>query len=117
MNARFVILRVLLEAGEGLVSVEKVTGEDGKPDLKISLDRSKIIPVGKKAIGDFLRKLQVWLFFFFFLNLLQLQFLILSTRAITVFAYSELFFILMGPLSFPRLTEGKTVRTLKGIFI
>lgn len=59
MQARFVILRVLLEAKEGLVTVEKITGEDGEPDVVIKLDRSKINCVGKKAIGDFLRKLQV----------------------------------------------------------
>ncbi|XP_060564792.1 dipeptidyl peptidase 3-like isoform X2 [Ruditapes philippinarum] len=60
MNARFVILRVLLEAGEDLVKVEKIKGEDGNPDIRITLDRSKIISVGKPAIGDFLRKLQVY---------------------------------------------------------
>ena len=59
MNARFVILRVLLEAGEGLVSIQRLTGEDGEPDLRVVLDRAKIISVGKPAIGNFLRKLQV----------------------------------------------------------
>ena len=59
MQARYVILRVLLEAEEGLVNIEKLTGEDGEPDLVMQLDRSKINTVGKKAIGDFLRKLQV----------------------------------------------------------
>ena len=59
MNARFVILRVLIEAGEGLITVRKIEGEDGKPDLVIQLDRAKIISVGKPAIGNFLRKLQV----------------------------------------------------------
>ncbi|KAL4238740.1 bifunctional diacylglycerol diphosphate phosphatase/phosphatidate phosphatase [Mactra antiquata] len=60
MNARFVILRVLLEAGEGLVTIKKITGEDGNPDCVVILDRSKIISVGKPAIGDFLRKLQIY---------------------------------------------------------
>lgn len=60
MQARFVILRVLLEAGEGLVGLEEVTGEDGKPDARITLDRSKIPTVGKNAIHRFLCKLQVF---------------------------------------------------------
>ena len=59
MQARYGILHVLLEAGEGLVSVDRTMGEDGEPDLLVSLDRSKINSVGKTAIGDFLRKLQV----------------------------------------------------------
>ena len=59
MQARYVILNVLLEAGEGLVSVKQVTSEDGQPDVLLQLDRSKINTVGKKAIGDFLQKLQV----------------------------------------------------------
>lgn len=59
MQARFVILRVLIEAGQGLVSIERCTGEDGNPDAKVTLDREKIETVGKEAIGNFLRKLQV----------------------------------------------------------
>jgi len=60
MNARFVILNVLLEAGQGLVDVAQFTGEDGNPDLHLILDRSKIRSVGKPAIGDFLCKLQTY---------------------------------------------------------
>ncbi|XP_054907586.1 dipeptidyl peptidase 3 [Poeciliopsis prolifica] len=60
MQARFVILRVLLEAGEGLVGLEEVEGEDGKPDARITLDQSKISTVGKDAIHRFLCKLQVF---------------------------------------------------------
>ncbi|XP_071490506.1 dipeptidyl peptidase 3-like [Diadema antillarum] len=60
MQARYVILRVLLEAGEGLVKVTRTTGEDGKDDVVIQIDRTKIETVGKEAIGTFLRKLQVY---------------------------------------------------------
>ncbi|XP_028565742.2 dipeptidyl peptidase 3 [Podarcis muralis] len=59
MQARFVILRVLLEAGGGLVSLQHTTGRDGKPDAVVSLDRSKITTIGKPALEHFLRKLQV----------------------------------------------------------
>lgn len=59
MQARFVILRVLLEAGEGLVSLSETTGADGQPDVLITLDRSKIHAVGKNAIQKFLCRLQV----------------------------------------------------------
>lgn len=59
MQARYVILRVLLEGASGLVSIERTTGSDGKPDIVIKLDKSKIETLGKKAIGDFLNKLQV----------------------------------------------------------
>lgn len=56
---RYVILRVLLDAGDGLVCIDACTGEDGAPDLRVRLDRSKIHTVGKVAIGNFLLKLQV----------------------------------------------------------
>lgn len=59
MQARFCILRVMLEAGQGLVTITKTTGDDGKEDILLKLARSKIIGVGKPAIGNFLRKLQV----------------------------------------------------------
>ena len=59
MQARFVILRVLLEAGEGLVTVTPTTGSDGRPDARVHLDRSKIRSVGKPALERFLRRLQV----------------------------------------------------------
>lgn len=58
MQARYAILQVMLGA-EGLVSLTECTGEDGKPDLLLSLDRSKIDTVGRQAIADFLLKIQV----------------------------------------------------------
>eukprot|EP00281_Chroomonas_sp_CCMP1168_P025009 CAMPEP_0206228978 /NCGR_PEP_ID=MMETSP0047_2-20121206/9450_1 /ASSEMBLY_ACC=CAM_ASM_000192 /TAXON_ID=195065 /ORGANISM="Chroomonas mesostigmatica_cf, Strain CCMP1168" /LENGTH=709 /DNA_ID=CAMNT_0053652243 /DNA_START=52 /DNA_END=2181 /DNA_ORIENTATION=+ len=55
MQARYVILRVLLEAGQGLVAL------NGKgADTVVSLDRGKILSVGRSAIGDFLLKLNVY---------------------------------------------------------
>jgi len=59
-HARFVILQVLLEAGDGFASVTDVTGEDGQPDILLSLDRTKLLTVGKPAIAQFLLKLQVY---------------------------------------------------------
>lgn len=60
MQARYVILRVLLENAKGLVSIDCITGSDGKPDIVIKLDRTKIESLGRPAIGDFLMKLQVY---------------------------------------------------------
>lgn len=56
-QARYALLRVCLEAGEDFVKVEET--EPGK-NLRISLDRSKIATVGKRAVGEFLKKLQVY---------------------------------------------------------
>ena len=58
MQARFVILQVLLEVS-GLVEVSEIGGSDGQPDLIVTLDRKKIPTEGKAAIGQFLQKLQV----------------------------------------------------------
>ena len=60
MRARFVILGVFLEAGSGLVQLAEKLGTDGKPDLEVHLDRSKILSVGRPAIGKFLLALQTY---------------------------------------------------------
>jgi dipeptidyl-peptidase-3 len=57
MQARYAILSVLREAGQGLVSI-KLNGAGD--DFEISLDRSKIETVGKEAIGKFLMKINVY---------------------------------------------------------
>jgi len=60
-QARFVILRVLLEHAPDLLEIQMVTNkEDGKPDLLITVERDEILTVGKKAMEDFLIKLQVF---------------------------------------------------------
>jgi len=56
---RFAILQVLLEAGNNFVKVEEAE-KDGKPYFYFRLDRSQIKTTGKKAIGEFLKKLQVY---------------------------------------------------------
>jgi hypothetical protein len=40
---RYVIMQVLLEAGQNFLKVEQVEGKDGQPDLLITMDRSKVI--------------------------------------------------------------------------
>jgi len=56
---RYAILQVLLEAGNDFVKIEE-TEKDGKPYFYFTLDKSQIKTTGKKAIGDFLKKLQVY---------------------------------------------------------
>ena len=50
----------MLEAGEGFVTVKEVKGADGNPDLLLTMDKTKLDAVGKPAIGEFLKKLQIY---------------------------------------------------------
>jgi len=59
MQARYVIMRVMLEAGAGFVELKTKTAEDGSPDIEVRMNRSLITTVGKQAVGDFMLKLQV----------------------------------------------------------
>ncbi|MCB9831433.1 MAG: hypothetical protein H6807_03090 [Planctomycetes bacterium] len=56
MQARFALLQVMLRAGDGLCRLE----QDAAGDWFVDLDRTKIATVGKKAIGDFLARLNVY---------------------------------------------------------
>ena len=70
MQARFSILKVFLEAGEGFCTLD-CSYEDGNAeggakkmkglkDLVIKIDRSKILSHGRPAVEDYLRKLHVY---------------------------------------------------------
>merc|ERR1719244_2026928 len=59
-QARFVIMQVMLEAGQEFLTIKEVTGEDGAPDLLLTMDREKVMTVGQPAIASFLQKLQVY---------------------------------------------------------
>ncbi|KOC66680.1 Dipeptidyl peptidase 3 [Habropoda laboriosa] len=56
-QARYVLLRVCLEAGNDFVNV--IESEPGK-NLLLTINRDKILTIGKQAIRDFLIKLQVY---------------------------------------------------------
>ena len=56
MQARHAILRVMLAAGQGFVTLDK----EANGDFVLHMDRTKIRTVGKAAMGDFLKKLGVY---------------------------------------------------------
>lgn len=57
-QARFSILKCFLEAGDDFCKLE-YQAED-LSDLKIKLDRSKILTTGRKAVGEYLQKLHIY---------------------------------------------------------
>jgi len=58
-QARFVILRVLIEA-DGIVELVETVGSDGKPDMEVRMQRDAVLSVGKPAIGELLLKIQTY---------------------------------------------------------
>ncbi|KAK6843153.1 peptidase family M49 [Apiospora arundinis] len=58
-QARFSILQCFLQAGDDFCKLEYSSGDDIK-DIKINLDRSKILTTGRKAVGDYLQKLHIY---------------------------------------------------------
>jgi len=59
MNGRYVIMRVLREAGEEFVKME-ICKKEEKDYIIIRIDKSKIKTVGKETLGKFLKKLHVF---------------------------------------------------------
>ncbi|KAL7629344.1 hypothetical protein AAE478_000864 [Parahypoxylon ruwenzoriense] len=57
-QARFSIFQCFLSAAGGFCKLE-YKGDD-LTDMKISLDRSKILTSGRKAVGDYLQKLHIY---------------------------------------------------------
>jgi len=62
MNGRFVILQVLLEAGNGFIKIEKCFNaeEPGKEWISASFDTEQILTTGKTAMSNFLLKMNVF---------------------------------------------------------
>ncbi|KAI9268961.1 peptidase family M49-domain-containing protein [Phascolomyces articulosus] len=56
LQGRFAILNVMLNAGQGFLTIEKTVDNS----LEINMDRSKIRSVGAPAIAAFLGKLQIY---------------------------------------------------------
>jgi dipeptidyl-peptidase-3 len=57
-QARFVIMKVMLEAG--VVEVNEIKDNEGNDSLLITLHQDRIETIGRAAISDFLVKLQVY---------------------------------------------------------
>lgn len=61
MQGRFAILRVLMEAGVAEIKIDdKGPGKEEESDILLTVHADKIETAGKKAMGEFLRKLQVY---------------------------------------------------------
>jgi len=58
-NGGHVIMRVVLEGTKDFVRIKEVL-KDGKPYLYIGIDRTQIKTSGKEAIGNFIKRLQVY---------------------------------------------------------
>lgn len=60
MQARFSILRVLLERGDGVAKLEFTDKNDGRiTDLCVRIDRSKILNQGRKSMDGYLQELHI----------------------------------------------------------
>ncbi|CAO3581479.1 unnamed protein product [Absidia cylindrospora] len=60
MQARYAITRIMIQAGQGFLSIDKAKDDAGMDTLEIRLDRDKIRSVGRPAVATFLGKLQVY---------------------------------------------------------
>ena len=58
MQARYSILKVFLDAGDGFTKLEYT--KDDLSDLTVRVDRSKILTVGRPAVERYLQKLHVY---------------------------------------------------------
>lgn len=59
-QGRFVMLRMLLEAGKGFINIQRTSNAAGRDYLLITIDRTKIFDVGFVALKKFLLKMMVY---------------------------------------------------------